>query len=336
VFFTNSGSEAVDTALKIALAYHRIRGEGTRRMLIGRERGYHGVGFGGMSVGGMVGNRKTFGNMLSAVDHMRHTHDLERNAWSRGLPQHGAELADDLERLVQLHDASNIAAVIVEPVAGSTGVLLPPKGYLERLRKICDRHGIVLIFDEVITGFGRTGKAFAAQTFGVTPDIMTCAKALTNAAVPMGAVVVKQGIYDAFMEQGGPSSAIEFHHGYTYSGHPLAAAASCAALDLFRQEKLFERVAELAPYWEDAAHALKGLPHVIDIRTIGLVAGIELQPRAEAPGARAFEAFLRAYEKNVLIRTTGDTIALSPPFIIDKPQIDQLFDTVRDVLKTLP
>ena len=336
VFFCNSGSEAVDTALKIALAYHRVRGEGTRRILIGRERGYHGVGFGGISVGGMVGNRKTFGNMLGSVDHLRHTHDLARNAFSRGLPEYGAELADDLERLVQLHDASNIAAVIVEPVAGSTGVLLPPKGYLQKLRSLCDKYGILLIFDEVITGFGRTGKAFAAQTFGVTPDIITCAKALTNAAVPMGGVIVKQGIYDTFMEKGGPDSAIEFFHGYTYSGHPLAAAAACASLDLFREEKLFERVAALAPYWEDAAHSLKGLPHVIDIRTIGLVAGIELQPMADKPGARAFEAFLRAYDKNVLIRTTGDTIALSPPFIIEKAQIDQLFDTVRDVLKTLP
>ncbi len=335
VFFTNSGSEAVDTALKMALAYHRARGEGTRRMLIGRERGYHGVGFGGISVGGMVGNRKTFGSMLGSVDHMRHTHDA-RNLYSRGVPEHGAELADDLERLVQLHDASNIAAVIVEPVAGSTGVLLPPKGYLQKLRSICDKHGILLIFDEVITGFGRTGKAFAAQTFGVTPDLMTCAKALTNAAVPMGAVVAKQQIYDTFMEKGGPESAIEFAHGYTYSGHPLASAAACASLDLFRDEKLFERVAELAPYWEDAAHSLKGLPHVIDIRNIGLIVGIELQPMEGKPGARAFEAFLRAYAKNVLIRTTGDTIAMSPPFIIEKAQIDQLFDTVRDVLKTLP
>jgi beta-alanine--pyruvate transaminase len=336
VFFTNSGSEAVDTALKIALAYHRARGEGTRRMLIGRERGYHGVGFGGISVGGMVGNRKTFGNMLGSVDHLRHTHDPARNSFTRGLPEHGAEFADDLERLVALHDASNIAAVIVEPVAGSTGVLLPPKGYLQRLRSICDRHGILLIFDEVITGFGRTGKAFAAQTFGVTPDMITCAKALTNAAVPMGGVIVKKGIYDTFMEKGGPDTAIEFFHGYTYSGHPLASAAACASLDLFKEEKLFERVEELAPYWEECAHALKGSPHVIDIRTIGLVAGIELQPMPDKPGARAFEAFMRAYQKNVLIRTTGDTIALSPSFIIEKKQIDEIFSVVRDVLKTLP
>jgi beta-alanine--pyruvate transaminase len=336
VFFTNSGSEAVDTALKIALAYHRARGEGTRRMLIGRERGYHGVGFGGISVGGMVGNRKTFGNMLGSVDHLRHTHDAARNSFTRGQPEHGAEFADDLERLVALHDASNIAAVIVEPVAGSTGVLLPPKGYLQKLRSICDKYGILLIFDEVITGFGRTGKPFAAHTFGVTPDMITCAKAITNAAVPMGGVIVKKGIYDTFMDKGGPETAIEFFHGYTYSGHPLAAAAACASLDLFREEKLFERVAELAPYWEECAHSLKGSPHVIDIRTIGLVAGIELQPMADKPGARAFEAFLRAYEKNVLIRTTGDTIALSPPFIIANKQIDELFGTVRDILKTLP
>ena len=335
VFFTNSGSEAVDTALKIALAYHRVRGEGTRRILIGRERGYHGVGFGGISVGGMVGNRKTFGNMLGSVDHLRHTHDA-RNLFTRGLPEHGAELADDLERLVALHDASNIAAVIVEPVAGSTGVLLPPKGYLQKLRSICDKYGILLIFDEVITGFGRTGKAFAAQTFGVTPDMITCAKALTNAAVPMGGVIVKKGIYDTFMEKGGPDTAIEFYHGYTYSGHPLASAAACASLDLFKEEKLFERVAELAPYWDECAHSLKGLPHVIDIRVIGLVAGIELQSIADKPGARAFEAFLRAYQKNVLIRTTGDTIALSPSFIIEKTQIDEIFGTIRDILKTLP
>jgi beta-alanine--pyruvate transaminase len=335
VFFVNSGSEAVDTALKIAIAYHRVRGEGTRRVLIGRERGYHGVGFGGISVGGMVGNRKMFnGQLLPAVDHITHTHNLEKNAYSRGQPEWGAHLADDLERLVALHDASNIAAVIVEPVAGSTGVLLPPKGYLQKLRQICDKHGILLIFDEVITGFGRTGSAFAARTFGVTPDIMTCAKALTNAAVPMGAVIVKKEIYETFMQ--GPENAIELYHGYTYSGHPLAAAAAVATLDLFRVEGLFQRAAELAPYWEDAAHSLKGLPHIIDIRNIGLVVGIELEPIAGKPGARGFDAFLRAYEKNVLIRTTGDTIAMSPPLIVEKKQIDQLFETVREVLKALP
>ncbi len=334
-FFVNSGSEAVDTALKIALAYHRARGEGTRTRFIGRERGYHGVGFGGISVGGMVANRRVFaGAMLPNVDHLPHTHLPQQNAYSRGQPEHGAYLADNLETLVTLHGAENIAAVIVEPVAGSTGVLIPPKGYLQKLREICDKHGILLIFDEVITGFGRTGKAFAAQTFGVTPDMITCAKALTNAAVPMGAVIVKNGIYDAFMT--GPANLIEFYHGYTYSGHPLAAAAAIATLDLFAEEKLFERGEAMAPYLADAAHSLKGLPHVIDIRTIGMVCGIELEPLPGKPTARAFEAFIRAYEKGVLIRTTGDTIALSPPLIIEKAQIDRIFETIRDILKTLP
>ena len=335
VFFVNSGSEAVDTALKMALAYHRARGEGTRTRFIGRERGYHGVGFGGISVGGMTANRKTFsGAMLPGVDHLPHTHDLEKNAYTRGQPEWGAHLADDLERLVALHDASNIAAVIVEPMAGSTGVLVPPKGYLERLRSICDKYGILLVFDEVITGFGRTGSAFASQTFGVTPDLLTCAKALTNAAVPMGAVVVKNELYEAFMT--GPDSAIEFYHGYTYSGHPLAAAAAVATLDLFEQEGLFERAAQLAPYLEQAVHSLRGMPHVIDIRNIGMVAGIELEAIPGKPAARGFEAFLRAYQKGVLIRTTGDTIAFSPSLIVEKSQIDQLVDTVREVLQTLP
>jgi beta-alanine--pyruvate transaminase len=335
VFFVNSGSEAVDTALKMAIAYHRTRGEATRTRLIGRERGYHGVGFGGISVGGMTANRKMFsGSLLPSVDHLPHTHNLEKNAFTRGQPEWGAHLADDLERLVALHDASNIAAVIVEPVAGSTGVLIPPKGYLQRLRQICDKHGILLIFDEVITGFGRTGNAFAAHTYGVTPDLMTIAKGLTNAAVPMGGVIVKKEIYDAFMT--GPDTAIEFYHGYTYSGHPLASAAAVATLDLFKQEGLFQRAAELAPYWEQCAHSLRGLPHVIDIRTVGLVAGIELEPIAGKPTVRAFEAFVRAYNKGVLIRTTGDTIAMSPPLIIQKAQIDQLFDTVREILTTLP
>jgi beta-alanine--pyruvate transaminase len=334
VFFVNSGSEAVDTALKIALGYHRARGEGTRRVFIGRERGYHGVGFGGISVGGMGSNRKTFaGQLLPAVDHLPHTHSLEKNAYSRGQPRFGAELADELERLVQLHDASNVAAVIVEPIAGSTGVLIPPKGYLERIRQICDRHGVLLVFDEVITGFGRTGSAFAAHTFGVTPDMITCAKALTNAAVPMGAVIVKREIYEAFMQ--GPEEAIELYHGYTYSGHPLAAAAAVATLDLLEREGLFRRAAELAPYLEDAVHSLAGLPHVIDIRNFGLVAAIELEPITGKPTARAFEVFLRCYEKNVLVRTTGETIALSPALIIEKRQIDQLIETIGRVLKTL-
>ena len=334
-FFVNSGSEAVDTALKMALAYHRARGEGTRTRFIGRERGYHGVGFGGISVGGIVANRKVFsGALLPQVDHLPHTHLPAQNAFSRGQPEHGAYLADALETLVNLHDASNIAAVIVEPVAGSTGVLVPPKGYLEKLRQICDKHGILLIFDEVITGFGRTGKAFAAQTFGVTPDLITCAKALTNAAVPMGAVIVKNEIYDTFMT--GPANAIEFYHGYTYSGHPLAAAAAIASLDLFREEQLFERAAALAPYWEECAHAMKGQRHVVDVRNIGLVCGIELEPIPGKPTQRAFEVFLRAYEMGVLIRTTGDTIAMSPPLIIEKAQIDRLFETVSEILKTLP
>ena len=333
-FFVNSGSEAVDTALKIALAYHRARGEGTRTRFIGRERGYHGVGFGGISVGGMVANRRVFaGGMLPGVDHLRHTH-LAENAYSRGQPEHGAHLADDLETLVALHGAENIAAVIVEPVAGSTGVLVPPKGYLQRLREITAKHGILLIFDEVITGFGRTGKAFAAQTFGVTPDMITCAKALTNAAVPMGGVIVKNEIYDAFMT--GPANMIEFYHGYTYSGHPLAAAAAIATLDLFAEEKLFERGEAMSSYLADAAHSLKGLPHVIDVRNIGMVCGIELEPLPGKPTARAFEAFLRCYEKGILIRTTGDTIALSPPLIIEKSHIDRIFETIREVLKTLP
>ncbi|MCU0868605.1 MAG: aspartate aminotransferase family protein [Burkholderiales bacterium] len=336
VFYVNSGSEAVDTALKIALAYHRARGQGTRTKLIGRERGYHGVGFGGISVGGMVANRKVFGgNLLPNVDHLPHTHDLSKNAFSRGQPAHGANLADELERLVQLHDASNIAAVIVEPVAGSTGVLIPPQGYLQRLRDICTKHGILLIFDEVITGFGRTGNAFASQTFGVTPDLITCAKALTNAAVPMGAVVVKNEIYDTFMDPNA-GAGIEFFHGYTYSGHPLAAAASIATLDLFAEEGLFERCASLSQYWEDAAHSLRGLPHVIDVRNIGLIAGIELESIPGKPGARAWEAFLRAYDMGVLIRAPGDTIALSPPLIVEKPQIDRMFETLHTVLKDLP
>ena len=336
VFFANSGSEAVDSALKIALAYHRLRGEGHRTVFIGRERGYHGVGFGGISVGGMTGNRKTFGSMLPRVDHLPHTFNLEKQAYSRGQPEWGAHLADDLEqRIIPLHDASNIAAVIVEPMAGSTGVLIPPKGYLQRLREICDKYNLLLIFDEVITGFGRVGPhAFAADVFGVVPDMITCAKGVTNATVPMGAVIAKRGIYEAFMNA--PANAIEFFHGYTYSGHPLASAAASATLDLYREEQIFQRAASLSEYFQDAAHSLRGLPHVIDIRSIGLVAGIELQPMADKPGARAFEAFLRCFDKNVLIRTTGETIALSPPLIAEKKHIDQLFGTIADVLKTLP
>ncbi|MBI2963568.1 MAG: aspartate aminotransferase family protein [Deltaproteobacteria bacterium] len=335
VFFVNSGSEAVDTALKIALGYHRARGEGSRRVLIGRERGYHGVGFGGISVGGIGPNRKAFnGQLLPAVDHLPHTHDLEKNAHSRGQPEWGAHLADALERLIELHDPSNVAAVIVEPVAGSTGVLVPPKGYLQRLRRICDEHGVLLIFDEVITGFGRTGRPFAAETFAVTPDLITCAKALTNGAVPMGAVIVRKEIYDAFMQ--GPESSIELYHGHTYSGHPLAAAAAIATLDLYRQEALFERAAALAPHLEQAVHSLEGVAHVVDVRNLGMIAAVELEPIRGRPGARAFEAFLRCYRKGVLVRTTGETIALAPSLIIESGQIDELVDTLREVIATLP
>jgi beta-alanine--pyruvate transaminase len=331
VFYTNSGSESVETALKMAIAYHRVRGEGSRTRLIGRERGYHGVNFGGISVGGIVANRKMFGTLLAGTDHIRHTHDLARNAYSRGLPQHGAELADDLERLVALHDASTIAAVIVEPVAGSTGVILPPQGYLERLRAICDKHGILLIFDEVITGFGRLGAPFAATHFGVTPDLMTVAKGLTNGAVPMGAVFAKQHIHDVFMN--GPEHLIEFFHGYTYSAHPLACAAALGTLDTYAEEGLLTRGAKMAGSFENALHALEGLPGVIDIRNIGLVGGIELEPIPGNPGKRAFDVFLECWERGVLIRTTGDTIALSPPLIIEPSHIDQIVGTIADVLK---
>ena len=314
VFFTNSGSESVETALKIALAYQRAKGEGARFRLLGRERGYHGVNFGGISVGGIAPNRKQFGTLLTGVDHIRHTHDLARNAFSRGQPEHGAEFADELERLVALHDASTIAALIVEPVAGSTGVLIPPKGYLEKLRAICDKHGILLIFDEVITGFGRLGAPFAVDYFGVVPDMVTAAKGITNGVIPMGAVFVKKEIYDAFMN--GPEHMIEFFHGYTYSGNPVASAAGIATLDTYEEEGLLTRAAELGPYWEDALHSLKGLPHVIDIRNTGLVGAIELEPIPGSPTKRAFTAFLEAFEKGLLVRTTGDIIALSPPLII--------------------
>ena len=333
VFYTNSGSESVETALKMAIGYHRVRGDASRTRLIGRERGYHGVNFGGISVGGMVANRKMFGSLLSGVDHLRHTHDLARNAFSRGVPEHGVELADDLERLVALHDASTIAAVIVEPVAGSTGVLLPPKGYLQRLREICDKHGILLIFDEVITGFGRLGSPFAATHFGVTPDLMTVAKGITNGCVPMGAVFAKQHIHDAFMS--GPEHLIEFFHGYTYSAHPLACAAALGTLDTYAEEGLLTRGAKMAPVFENALHSLKGLPHVIDVRNIGLVGGIELAPIAGSPGKRAFDVFLECWERGLLIRTTGDTIALSPPLIIESTHIEQIVGTLADVLNKL-
>ncbi|WP_187972149.1 aspartate aminotransferase family protein [Aquibium microcysteis] len=330
VFFTNSGSESVETALKMAIAYHRARGEGARTRLIGRERGYHGVNFGGISVGGIVTNRKMFGTLLGGVDHMPHTHQPAKNAFTKGEPEHGAELADELERIVTLHDASTIAAVIVEPVAGSTGVLIPPKGYLKKLRDICTKHGILLIFDEVITGFGRLGTPFAADYFDVVPDIMTTAKGVSNGVIPMGAVFVKKEIHDAFMT--GPEHMIEFFHGYTYSGNPIACAAALATLDTYREEGLLTRGAELAPYWEEALHSLKDAPNVIDIRNIGLVGAIELAPIAGQPTKRAFSAFVKAFEKGCLIRTTGDIIALSPPLIIEKGQIDELIDCVRTVL----
>ena len=333
VFFTNSGSESVDTALKLALAYHRVRGEGHRVRLIGREKGYHGVNFGGTAVGGIVGNRKIFGALVSGVDHMRHTHDLAKNAFSRGQPKHGAELAEDLERMCQLHDPSTIAAVIVEPVACSAGVYVPPVGYLQRLREICDKHGILLIFDEVITAWGRLGKPFSADYFGVMPDLITTAKGITNGTVPMGAVLMKESMYQAFMT--GPENSIEMPHGYTYSAHPVACAAGLGTMEVYEEEGLLTRVGEIAQYWEDAAHAMKDCPNVIDIRNIGLIAAIELAPRPGAPGARGLEAHLKAFEKGSYIRSTGDVLAFAPPLIIQKSEIDQLFQTAREVLRTI-
>ncbi|MBT5434324.1 MAG: aspartate aminotransferase family protein [Rhodospirillaceae bacterium] len=333
VFFTNSGSESADTALKIALGYHYMRGNGSKTRLIGRERGYHGTNFGGTSVGGIVKNRQFYGSLLSGVDHIRHTHDIEHNAFSKGQPEWGAHLADDLERLVQLHDASTIAAVIVEPVAGSTGVLVPPKGYLKRLREICDKHDILLIFDEVITGFGRLGASFAVEHFGVEADIVTTAKGITNATVPMGAVFCKKKIYEAFMDN--TEAGIELFHGYTYSGHPLAAVAGIATLDIYKEEGLFERAAELSSYWEDGLWSLKGGNHVIDLRNPGIMAGIELAPRPGAPTARAMESFHKCFDEGLLVRVTGDIIALSPPLIVEKTHIDQIFDTIDKVLRTI-
>ncbi|WP_408887573.1 aspartate aminotransferase family protein [Roseicella frigidaeris] len=331
IFFTNSGSESADTALKIALAYHKARGESSRVRLIGRERGYHGVGFGGMSVGGIGGNRKQFGALLPYVDHLPHTHGLAANLFAKGQPAEGAHLADALEALVALHGAETIAAVMVEPVAGSTGVLVPPVGYLERLRELCTRHGILLIFDEVITGFGRLGTPFGAERLGVTPDIMTMAKGLTNAAVPMGAVAVQNAVYDAVVD--GAAAGIELFHGYTYSGHPLAAAAAIATLDLHRAEDLPGRARAIEPYWQEAAHSLRSLPNVIDIRDCGLIAGIELAPRAGKPGARATEVFRRCFDDGVLIRVTGDIIALSPPLIVERPHVDRLFGVLGEAIR---
>jgi beta-alanine--pyruvate transaminase len=331
VFFTNSGSESVDTALKIAMAYHRARGQGQRTRIVGRERGYHGVGFGGISAGGLVNNRRAY--PLLPSDHLRHTHDVARNAFSRGLPPHGVELAEDLEQLIALHGAETLAAVVVEPVAGSTGVLPPPVGYLERLRAICDAHGVLLIFDEVITGFGRLGAPFAGQYFGVTPDLMTTAKGITNGVLPMGAVFVRREVHDAVVE--GSDTAMEFFHGYTYSGHPVSCAAGLATLDIYRREGLFTRAGELSETWADALHGLRDLPLVTDIRNLGLMAGVDLAPKAGGPGARGYAAMVAAFEAGVLIRATGDTLAMSPPLIVSAAQIDQLVSTVREVISAL-
>lgn len=333
IFFTNSGSESVDTALKIALAYHRARGEGQRTRLIGRERGYHGVGFGGISVGGIVPNRKAFSaNMIPGVDHMPATLNIEKAAYSHGQPAWGGHLADELEKIVALHDASTIAAVIVEPVSGSAGVLLPPQGYLKRLREICTKHGILLIFDEVITGFGRLGKATASEFFGVKPDLIAMAKAINNAAIPMGAVAAHRDIHDAIVH-GGPANAIELFHGYTYSAHPAAAAACIATQDIYEREALFERAAAMAPKFEAAIHSLKGEPHVKDIRNLGMVGGVELESREGAPGTRAYDAFLKCFQNGVMVRFTGDILAFSPPLIIEESHIDEIFETVRKAIR---
>ena len=332
VFFTNSGSESVDTALKIALAYQKERGQPSRTRLIGRERGYHGVGFGGISVGGIPYNRKQFSNsMIPGVDHMPHTHQLDRNAFSRGLPEHGIELANELENILTLHDPSNVAAVIVEPIAGSAGVLMPPQGYLKRLREICDKHDILLIFDEVITGFGRLGANFAAQAFAVTPDIITSAKGLTSGTVPMGAVFVRDEIYNEFMCK--PGTAIELFHGYTYSAHPLAVAACKATQQVYADEGLFARAAEMAPVFEDALHSLKGEPHVIDIRNYGLMGAVEFAAIEGQPGARGAEIIQKAFETGVMVRVTGDTIAFSPPLIMEEGHIQQTVETLRTILR---
>ena len=334
VFFVNSGSEAVDTALKIALAYHRLKGEGTRTRFIGRERGYHGVNLAGISVGGVPANRKAYGLMIPGVDHLRHTHDPAHSAFSRGQPAAGAEFADELEqRIISLHDASNIAAVIVEPVSGAGGVLVPPQGYLQRLRQICDRHGILLIFDEVITGFGRLGKPFASDYFGVTPDLITFAKGITSGTVPMGGVIVKSGIYDTFTQAAG--NGIDFFHGYTYSGHPLASAAALGTLDTYAEEGLLTRAQTLAADFEDGVHAFKGLPHVIDCRNLGLIGAIEFAPRPGAPGARALEVFNKCWERGVFVRPIGDNIAFCPPLIAEKKHLDEMFGVTAEVVRGL-
>jgi len=329
VFFTNSGSEAADTALKIAIAYQRSIGQGTRTRVIGREKGYHGVGFGGISVGGLVNNRRVFPQI--PADHLRHTLDIDRNAFSQGLPEYGDELADDLERIVQLNGAETIAAVIVEPVAGSAGVILPSRNYLKRLREIASKHGILLIFDEVITGFGRLGTPFAVDYFGVVPDMVTTAKGLTNGVVPMGAVFVQSAIYQGLME--GPQAQIELFHGYTYSGHPIACAAGLAVADIYVRENLLSRQGEITDYWQEALFSLKGLPNIIDIRVLGLMAGVELAPRTDAPAARGYEVFVDCFKKGALVRQTGDVIAMSPPLIVEKSHIDELISILADAIK---
>ena len=331
VFFASSGSEAVDTALKIALAYHRLNGEAQRTRLIGREKGYHGVGFGGISVGGVTATRKLFATaMLPGVDHLPHTHNLAEMAYSRGQPEWGGHLANDLERVLALHDPSTVAAVIVEPVQGSAGVVVPPQGYLQRLREICDQHGILLIFDEVITGFGRLGASFGAQRFAVTPDLIIMAKGMTSGVVPMGGVAMRNDIHDAFMQ--GPEYAIEFAHGYTYSGHPLAAAAGLATLDVYQEEGLFERARSLEPAMEDAVHSLRGLPNVVDCRNIGLVGAVELQPIDGEPTVRAYRVFQHCYDNGVFVRYTGETIAVAPPLIISEAEIQRIFDAINTAI----
>jgi beta-alanine--pyruvate transaminase len=335
IFFTNSGSESVDTSLKIALAYHRARGEPQRYRFIGRERGYHGVGFGGISVGGIANNRKTFGaNLMPGIDHLPHTLNIAEAAFSRGQPTWGAHLAEELERLIVLHDASTIAGVIVEPLAASGGVLVPPRGYLERLRQICTRHGLLLIFDEVITAFGRLGTATASEYFGVKPDLITLAKGISNGAIPLGAVAVDRVIYDTVVNSANPDS-IELFHGYTYSAHPVATAAAVAALDIYQREGLFERAKSLSAPFEQAAHALRGAPHVRDVRNLGLIAGIELEPQPGKPGSRGYQVFLRCLERGVLTRYTADILAFSPPLIVEPAQIEQLFDTMAQVLRSI-
>src|SRR3954451_12652232 len=331
IFFTNSGSESVDTALKIALAYQRAIGQGTRTRLIGRERGYHGVGFGGMSVGGMVANRRAFATHLPGVDHIRHTHDLTRNAFAKDMPAHGAELADDVERLVALHGADTIAAVIIEPVPGSTAVLPPPQNYLQRLRQVCDKHGILLIFDEVITGFGRLAKPSPADFFGATPDLMTTAKGITNATVPCGAVFASRKVHDGLMT--GPESQMELFHGYTYSAHPVACAAGLATLDIYKDEGLLTRGASLADYWRDALHQLKGLPNVIDIRNLGLMGAVELAPRKGAASARGYELMVYCFNRGLSLRQSGDAFAMSPPLIVERSHIDEIVSILGDAIK---